>query len=129
MTDELSISGLPGILIVATGVTWSALVAMVRRSVNAMEKKMDENEAEVASLKREMSAMTGDARYEMERRFNDLGDEMRRELEKRRIEDERKMEAIRRGSVTRHEFTLSTLSTRSQIETIYKKIIQDGAND
>ncbi|VAX15339.1 hypothetical protein MNBD_NITROSPINAE04-1948 [hydrothermal vent metagenome] len=137
----------PRLLLLVTGLAWSALIALLKKAVNAVENKIDDNAKKVSALQSEMATIVGDTKYRIERNFRDLVDESRTdikelgvcienaaserrdEIAKLEREHDEKMESLRRECVSRHEFRLLSINMNEKIETIHKHIISNGVKD
>ncbi len=131
------------ILLLLTGVAWSALIALAKRAINSIEKKIDENAKAVATLQSRMATMIGDTKYRIERNFRDILEdsrddikelskrldssayERRREIEKLNSEQAEKIEALRLHTVSRGEFALLSTNLHLKIEAIYTHLISN----
>ncbi len=137
----------PRLLLLVTGLAWSALIALLKKAVNAVESKIDDNAKKVSALQSEMATIVGDTKYRIERNFRDLvaesrndikelgacienaASERRDEIAKLEREHDEKMESLRRECVTRHEFRLLSINMSEKMETIHKHIISKGVKD
>jgi len=131
------------ILLLLTGIAWSALIALAKRSINSVEKKIDDNAKAVATLQSRMATMIGDTKYRIERNFRDILEdsrtdieelskrfegravERRREIEKLNAEQAEKIEALRLHTVSRGEFALLSTNLHLKIEAIYNHLISN----
>jgi len=146
------------VLLLVIGVAWSALLALARRALTGLERKIDDNARKVAELQGKVATMIGDTRYRIERNFRDLVEESRRELkelderlgravhtaradtEKLRAEQldrlaalssrmTRRLDEARLRAVSQQEFRLFTANLNHKVESIYRMILDKGAND
>lgn len=133
----------PKIMMLLTAVAWSALIALAKRSINSVEKKIDDNAKAVNALQANMATMIGDTKYRIERNFRDIledsrgdikelaqrlnesRDERRRELEKLYAEHADKIETLRVHTVSRGEFALLSTNLHLKIEAIYNHLISN----
>jgi len=67
MLDGHEILGDTRLLIILIGLIWSALLALARRAVLSVERKIDETARKTAFLQTRVNAMIGETKYRMER--------------------------------------------------------------
>ena len=123
-------------LVALTGLAWSGLLALARRAVAGLERKIDENARKVAGIQSSMASMIGDTKYRIERNFHDLVEDFR--LDIRALSDrlekvtddsrtDRKLDAFRRETITQQEFRLFIANLNQKMESIYEMMMKKGA--
>jgi hypothetical protein len=124
------------LLVVLTGLAWSGLLALAKRAVSGLEKKIDANAEKVTRLQAQTANLIGDTKYRIERNFHDLVEESR--LDIRALSDrlgkvtsdrrlERKLTAITKETVSQQEFRLFIANLNAKVESIYEMMIKNGA--
>jgi DNA anti-recombination protein RmuC len=127
----------PRLLLMVATTLLAALSALVRRAVGSVEKKIDFNATKVSSLATEVTALSGETKYRIERLARDLEEASRASLDTLAREQERRLtaaegrmaeraEEIRRHAVTRHEFNLLIANVDAKLEAIFDTVSADG---
>lgn len=97
---------------------WSALIALARRWLVDVERKLDETGHRVGELSRELATVVADNRYRLERDFKRLADDHEEEV--KALAD--RIEATRRDAIRREEFALLVANLNVRLESIHDRL-------